>query len=163
MHHRKAVTAALAAAALALGGCQSGNTHGPAYARADYPPGGAAIVASTDWSKTVDVVVELVEYGYRPRELRLKAGQPYRIRLINYSGINHYFTAPEFFRSAATRKAMVDRYAEIKAPYFTAFEVVSRGGGIDVYLVPMVKGRFDVHCEINDHRERGVRGVIIVE
>lgn len=129
----------------------------------DRPTGGEAVVASTDWSKTTDVMVELVEYGYRPRELRLKAGQPYRIRLINYSSINHYFTAPEFFRSAATRKAMVDRYAEIKAPYFTAFEVMSRGGGIDIYLVPMVKGRFDVHCEIDDHRERGVQGLIIVD
>lgn len=110
-----------------------------------------------------DIKIEMVDYGYRPREIRMKAGEPYRITLTNYSSINHYFTAPEFFRSVATRKAMVEGYAEIKAPYFTAVEVLRRGGTIDLYVVPVVKGRYAVHCELNDHRERGVEGEIIIE
>jgi hypothetical protein len=151
----------LLAAAFALAGCQHGAyAPGSSVAHHDHA---ADIVARADWSKTTDVVIEMVNYEYRPNEIRLKANHPYRITLVNYSRHNHYFTAPEFFRSAATRKAMVERVAEVKAPYFTAFEVMAGGGAIDVYLIPLEKGRFRARCDMKEHLGYQIEGVIIVE
>lgn len=116
-----------------------------------------------DWRQAERVKVEMMEYGYRPRELRLKVNRPYRLTLINYGSYNHYFNAAEFLRTVDTRKAVVERYAEVKAPYFTAFEVFSRGGTIDVYLIPRRTGTFTTHCHLEDHRGRGVEGTIVVE
>ncbi len=147
------------AAALALGGCQSGGMQ-----RADdYVRDSDRIVKETDWGKMQTIEVELYDYGYRPRDLRLKAGQPYKIVLKNSGAKDHYYTAGEFFRAVATRKAMVNRFAEIKAPYFTAVEVLKNGGQLDLYVVPVRKGTYPVHCPIDDHEEKGSTGTITVE
>ena len=154
---------ALVAAAALLAAC-----HG-AHVGPDAPETGASAAAhgdrygGVDWTKVEHVKVEMMEYGYRPRELRLKVGRPYRLTLINYGSYNHYFNAAEFLRTVDTRKAVVQRYAEVKAPYFTAFEVFSRGGTIDVYFIPRQRGTFTAHCHLEDHRGRGVEGRIVVE
>lgn len=147
-------------ALLALGACQSG---GPQHDDHRYVRDSDRIVKEADWSKMTTVEIDLYDYGYRPRDLRLKAGQPYKLALKNSGVKDHYYTAPEFFRSVATRKAMVDRYAEIKAPYFTAVEVLKNGGQLDLYIVPVRTGTYPVHCPIDDHEEKGSTGTITVE
>ena len=122
-----------------------------------------SVLDSADWSKRIDLTLELHDYGYRPRELRLKSGQPYRITLVNYGGANHYFTAPEFLAAVATRKAEVRNVAEFKAPVFSAFEVYARGGTLDLYIVPMVKGSYRAHCHVKDHEKLNIEGVVIIE
>jgi hypothetical protein len=151
--------AALLASAFALGGCQPGAAHAPR----SHPDSAAAIVAQADWSRAEHVRVEMLNHSYRPNEWRLKAHRPYRITLANPSANNHYFTAPEFFRSVATRKAMVPGRAEVKAPYFTGFEVLARTGEIEIYLVPLEKGRYRAYCDMKEHREFNIEGVIVVE
>jgi uncharacterized cupredoxin-like copper-binding protein len=58
---------------------------------------------------------------------------------------------------------MVNQQAEIKAPYFSALEILKKGGQIDLYFVPVNKGNYAVYCTIDDHREKGMEGAITVE
>jgi plastocyanin len=122
-----------------------------------------AALATADWSRMVDVTIEMHDYGYRPREVRLRAGQPYRLRLANNGGVSHYFTAPEFLATVAARKAEVPHQAEVKAATFTSFEVHGRGGALDLYFIPLVRGTYRAHCHIKDHLPLGIEGTLIVE
>lgn len=123
----------------------------------------AQVVAATDWSRVEHVKMELRDSGVLPQELRLKAGQPYRLTLLNAGVNNHYFNAPEFYRSIAVRKAEVPRYAEIKAAQITTFEIFAAGGTVDLWFVPLDKGRFVAHCHLGNHREMGVEASLVVE
>lgn len=122
-----------------------------------------ATLAGADWKTKQDISIEMHDYGYRPRELRLKAGQPYRLTLVNTGSVSHYFTAPEFFAAVAARKAEVPRQVEVKAAVFTSFEVHGRGGTVDFYFVPLEKGRYRAHCHIKDHLPLGIEGILVVE
>lgn len=163
-----AILGAIAGACL-LAACQAGPLHGAAHealvAPAQDPMQARrdAALKSADWARMEDLSIEMHDYGYRPRELRLRVGQPYRLRLFNTGAVSHYFTAPEFLASVATRKAEVPRQAEVKAAYFTAFEVHGRGGSLDVYFVPLVKGTYRAHCHIKDHLPLGIEGILVVE
>lgn len=157
MNLRLTSLAVLAAAAMTVG-CQTPPAAGPGFIR-----DGAAIVKSANWEKMQTVTVTMEEHSYAPLELRLKAGQPYRIELKNIGDKDHYYTAPEFFRSVAWRKLMVNKNAEIKVDYVTATEVLKKTGQLDLYLVPVTKGTYTVICTIDDHREKGMEGKIIVE
>lgn len=136
---------------------------GAASAAEDYITNAADIVKQADWQKMQTVTVTIEDHHYTPEHLVFKAGQPYKLELKNLGEKDHYFTAAEFYRSVATRKAMVNKQAEIKAPYFTALEILKNGGQIDLYFVPVKTGRFPVFCTIDDHREKGMEGSITVE
>ncbi len=154
----KTLHAVAAACTLALSGCQSG-PWGWGHDQGEID----RVVKEADWTALQTVEIELYDYGYRPRDLRLKAGQPYKLALKNTGTKDHYYTAPGFFRSVATRKAMVGKVAEIKAPYFLGVETLRNGGHVDLYVVPMRAGRFAVNCPIGDHLEKGSEGSITVE
>ncbi|HEX4942740.1 MAG TPA: cupredoxin domain-containing protein [Usitatibacteraceae bacterium] len=121
------------------------------------------IVAAADWERTTDVKIELKDAGFTPRELRLKVGQPYRLTLVNVGVNNHYFNAPEFFATIAARKAEVPRYAELKAPHFSKFELYAAGGTMDLWFIPLEKGRYRAFCHLGNHAEMGVEGQLVVE
>ena len=135
----------------------------PSMASEAYVENADEIVKQADWNAMETISVVFDENGYSPDVLRFKAGTPYKLALHNKGDKHHYFTAPAFFRSIATRKAMVDGQAEIKAPYFKAIEVLKEGGRIDLYFVPVARGSFEVYCTIDDHREKGMEGQIIIE
>lgn len=122
-----------------------------------------AALAAADWSRMENLTIQMLDYGYRPRELRMKAGQPYRLTLVNTGAVSHYFVAPEFFAAVASRKAEVPNVAEFKASVFTSFEVFPRGGTLDFYFVPLVKGRYRAHCHIKDHLPLKIEADLIVE
>lgn len=158
MIHNIFSAAAVAASMVLLGGCQTLAPQAP-----NYVTNAADIVKATDWSKMETVTVTIDEHSYAPHKLVFKAGRPYKLQLKNAGEKDHYFTAPEFYKSIATRKAMVNKYAEIKAPYFDAFEILKTSGQIDLYFVPVVKGTYKSYCTIEDHRAKGMEGTIIVE
>lgn len=147
----------LLAVALAVGlaACQSVPTHSPEEK--------ARVVAEADWSRAKTVKIDLRDAGFLPKELTLVAGQPYRLTLTNVGANNHYFNAPEFFASIATRRAEVPRHAEIYTSRIDRFEVFAAGGTVDLWFVPLEKGRYRAHCHLGNHAEMGVEGAIIVE
>ena len=134
----------------------------PAYAQV---PDADAIVKAAKWDQMETVTVELLEHDFVPKHIKLTAGKPYRLVMKNTGEKDHYYTATEFFKSVAWRKAMTPRPhgGEIKAPYFTAFEAFKKGGVVEAYFVPVTKGKFDVICTIDDHKDQGMFGTITVE
>ena len=141
--------------ALLLSGCvTSGDTYVTNYKE---------VVKAADWKQMKTVTVEMDSHSYDPTNLEFKAGQPYRLVMRNLSDEDkHYFTAPEFFRAVATRKVQSNQDGEIKAPYFTALEMMKSGGRLDLYFVPVTKGSYPVYCTIGDHREKGMEGTITI-
>ena len=130
---------------------------------ADHITNGTDIVKAANWNEMKTVTVEMTEHDYSPKEMTLKAGQPYKIELKNSGEKDHYYTAAEFFKSVAWRKLMVNKQAEIKVDYVNATEVLKKGGQLDLYIVPVKTGSYPVYCTIDDHREKGMEGKIVVE
>lgn len=132
-----------------------------ASAAEDYVTNAAEIVKVADWKQMQTVTIKIGEHDYAPDELKLKLNTPYKIALTNTATKPHYWTAPKFFRSVATRKVQTAE-AEIKAPYFDAIEVNPKGTA-ELFVVPVKAGVFEVFCTIEDHREKGMEGKIVVE
>jgi uncharacterized cupredoxin-like copper-binding protein len=118
------------------------------------------MVKNADWDAMKTVTVNIDEFSY-DANLTLQAGQTYKLEMKNIGEKKHYFTAPEFFKNIATRKAQVNGQAEIKADYFTAFEILP-GGQLDLYFVAHNKGEFPVYCTVDNHREEGMDDLIVV-
>ena len=130
----------------------------------DYVTNYQEIVKAANWEKMKTVSVELQDYEY-VGTLEFEQGQPYKLQIKNTSQDNkkHYFTAPEFFRNIATRKAQVNGQAEIKTHYFTALEVLP-GGQLDLYFVAQNRGQFPLYCTEGDHREKeGMEDTVVIK
>lgn len=129
-------------------------------------PNAADIVKKAAWDKMETVTIELSEHDFEPKDLKLKADTPYRVIIKNTGEMDHYYTAAEFFKDAvAWRKVQTPRPGggEIKAPYFTAVEAYKKGGQVELFIVPVKKGKYEVVCTIDDHKEKGMTGSITVE
>ena len=123
----------------------------------------ADIVKKANWKTMQTVTVEMDEHSYDPETLIFRVGQPYRLVLKNDGEKKHYFTAPAFYQAIATRKVQANGMGEIKAPYVLALEMMAKGGQLDLYFVPVTKGTYPVYCTIDDHREQGMDGKIIIQ
>ena len=121
------------------------------------------IVKGADWEKMETILVRINEMEYEPADLVFKAGQAYKLQLLNIGKKKHYFTAPEFYQAIATRKIQSDQDGEIKVPYIKALEMMAEGGKLDVYFVPVVKGTYKAYCTIDDHQKEGMEGSITIE
>lgn len=110
--------------------------------------------------ETVTVIAK--DFAYEPSSLVFKAGQPYRLVMKNTGEKDHYFTAPEFFRAVAARKVQ-SKDGEVKAPYFLALEMRPNGGQLEFFFVPVIRGSYPVYCTIDDHRQQGSEGTLVIE
>ena len=119
------------------------------------------IVAAADWASMETIRMEMSEFAFAPNDLTFKIGQPYKLELVTIGDVKHEFTAGDFFRSVAFRKAE-DEYSEVKVPFFTEIEVFP-GKQADIYFIPCQSGAFDLVCEIEGHLEAGMHGHINVE
>ena len=93
-----------------------------AMAAEDYVANAAEFVDAANWEEMQELTVELDEFSFTPSDLTLVAGLPYELTIRNVGEEKHYFTAHEFYRAIATRKAE-NAQSEVKVPYFTAIEV----------------------------------------
>lgn len=136
----------------------------PALAQ-DYITNSADIVKAANWDQMETITIELTEHDFNPKHLTLKANKPYRLVIKNTGEADHYYTAAEFFKSVAWRKAMTPRPhgGEIKAPYFSAVEAFKKTGVVELYFVTVKTGKFEVVCTIDDHKDKGMLGSITVE
>ena len=146
-----------------LAGCASMAQHG--VAAPAYMSNSADIVKAANWDKMETVTIQLSEHDFEPKHLKLKANQPYRLVIKNTGEADHYYTAAEFFKSVAWRKMQTPRPhgGEVKAPYFTAVEAYKNGGSVELFIVPVKKGTYEVVCTIDDHKDKGMTGSITVE
>ena len=132
----------------------------PTLGADQYVANAADIVAAVDWEKLQTVRVAMTEFSFDPKQLTFQAGLPYKVEIVAAGKEKHEFTAEDFYRSVAFRKAE-DAFGEVKVPYFTEIEVFA-GKQVDLYFVPMFPGTYPLLCEIEGHREAGMEGSITV-
>ena len=115
----------------------------------------SAPAAAQDWRFAPEYDVLITSFEIQPRVIRLRAGEPVRLRFVNNSEQPHRFYAPAFFRSAELRGR--DRK-------------LLRRGGLDVAplsdetiaFVPR-KGRYTVRGDNLFRRIIGMTARIVVE
>jgi len=176
---RRITVLGAAFAVLLTAACGSGEPVTPAPGGATSAPSGTATTAkkaaltedqylenavefvdAADWDAATKMKVDLGEMFFKPKDLSLQAGKPYVLTLVNTGKVKHEFTAGEFFRSAAVRKAQ-SASSEVKVPFFTEIEVLA-GKTVELFVIPVMPGSFELLCEIKGHREAGMEGTITV-
>ncbi len=135
------------------------DTVAPAAAE-QYVANASEFVSAADWDAAEKMTIELNEMSFTPNDIIMEAGKPYIVTLTNIGAVKHEFTASEFFRTVATRKAETAE-SEVKVPFFTEIEVFA-GKSVDLYLIPLIPGTYELKCEIEGHFEAGMFGTITV-
>ncbi len=127
-------------------------------------------LATADWNSAATQTVTLREvspaqYEFDPKNLVFEAGTPVVLTILNPSAnvSKHYYTATDFYKSVAWRKAQTPD-AEYKAPYFNAFELKTGSSAtqIELYFIPIETGTYPVICTIPGHYDLGMSGFITV-
>lgn len=118
-------------------------------------PAAAADAQPPDWTRAQRVEVKLSSFDFTPSTLRLRAGRPVILRLVNGASGGHDFTAPAFFAAAQVRPE--DRGAVGKG------SIDLRGGRrVDIALVPKA-GVYPLKCTHAFHKTFGMTGRIVVD
>jgi plastocyanin len=115
----------------------------------------AAPAAAQEWRMAPEYDVQLSTYDIQPPEIRLKAGEPVRLRFVNNSNQGLTFSAGDFFRSSKLRRrdSNVVKGGSVRVPPLSTRTVV---------LVPR-PGRYRAQGANFLHRLLGMSGRIIVE
>jgi plastocyanin len=115
----------------------------------------AAPASAQDWRMAPEYDVLLTTYDIQPGEIRLKAGQPVRLRFVNNSNQGLRFSAGGFFRDSQLRRRDSDlvKGGSLEVPALSTRTVV---------LVPKA-GRYKATGANLLHRLLGMSGRIIVE
>ncbi len=98
------------------------------------------------------------EFVFRPATIRLTAGRPVRLILVNRGQIAHQIETA-FFRGLDVRIVSNGTYME--APGLDLIRL-DPGGTARLEFLPRKKGRYVFACTIEGHREAGMQGVLEV-
>jgi uncharacterized cupredoxin-like copper-binding protein len=100
------------------------------------------------------IIVLLSNFAFDPSLLRLKAGVPVRLRLVNESGGGHDFSAPAFFGgSGFPPGSSAPPNGEVAVgPHQT----------VDIVVVPRTPGSYRVECTHFLHSLFGMHGMVEV-
>lgn len=108
-----------------------------------------------NWTEAPPVTVALTSFDYTPSTIRLRAGQPVVLRLVNDSSGGHNFSAPDFFAASEIRPQ------DQGLIYKGAVEVPKRQSR-EIALVPRA-GTYKLRCTHTMHTMFGMKGEIVVE
>jgi uncharacterized cupredoxin-like copper-binding protein len=110
--------------------------------------------STVDWSTAQSLNILLVDNRFVPDRLTFRHGVPYQLHLENDGRNLHEFTAPAFLADAIVRNPgqLANGGQDI---------VVQPGEAVDVELVPLKPGSYQLTCA--DHDWEGMTGEIIVE
>jgi len=98
------------------------------------------------------VEVQLSNFDFAPNAIRLRAGEPIVLRLVNSGRGGHDFAAAEFFAAAAG----------VSGPVSEGRVEVPGRQSAEVRLTP-ARGRYRLRCTHMLHSTFGMTGEIIVE
>lgn len=104
------------------------------------------------------VLVEMVEFAFRPAAIRVKAGQSVTLRFMNRGQIAHQFGA-DYLRTVPVFSS--DSRMRVEASGLEALRL-QPGESATIQFVPRRRGRFQFACTIEGHREVGMEGVLEV-
>ncbi|HEX8063472.1 MAG TPA: hypothetical protein VF535_09660 [Allosphingosinicella sp.] len=115
----------------------------------------ASPAAAQDWRTAPEYDVLLTTYDIQPGEIRLKAGEPVRLRFVNNSNQGLTFSAGGFFRDSRLRRrdSALVKGGSLQVPPLSTRTIV---------LVPKA-GRYKATGANLLHRLLGMSGRIIVE
>src|SRR6476659_1180974 len=96
--------------------------------------------------------IDVWSFGFGPKPLRLRAGQPVTLSFVNASGSSHDFTAHSFFANAhVVSGSAPDGEIDLK-PHETR----------TITLVPRA-GTYKAHCSHFMHKQMGMQDDIVVD
>lgn len=98
------------------------------------------------------VEVRLSSFDYDPDAIRLPAGRPVVLRLVNSGGGGHNFSAPAFFAAAR----------DVSGPVHNGTVEVGSRRTVEVRVTPAA-GRYRLRCTHTLHSALGMRGTIVVD
>lgn len=98
------------------------------------------------------VEVQLSSFAFAPNAIRLHAGRPVTLHLVNAGSGGHNFSAPEFFAAASGVSSAVT-HGTIEVPGHQS---------VDVTLTPAA-GSYHLKCTHTLHSSFGMHGEIVVE
>jgi uncharacterized cupredoxin-like copper-binding protein len=116
------------------------------------PAGSGAATAPVSGGETVTVL--LSSFSFDPEHIKLPAGKPVRLRLVNESDGGHNFSAPAFFAASSFPPGS-------SAPTDGTVEVASHQT-VEVPLVPRQPGTYPLKCTHPLHALFGMTGAIEV-
>ena len=109
-----------------------------------------AAAAAQPSARTVEV--QLSSFDFAPNQIRLRAGEPIVLRLVNGGRGGHNFAAPDFFAAAA----------QVSGPVRDGKVEVAGHRSAEVRLTP-ARGRYRLRCTHTLHTAFGMTGEIVVE
>ncbi|HVJ55506.1 MAG TPA: cupredoxin domain-containing protein [Aliidongia sp.] len=107
-----------------------------------------------DWKAAEAITVRMSDFAFEPENLSLRAGRSVRLLLVNESGSEHNFSAPELFAGSSfgPASAAIDDGGVTVAAHQTA----------EVDLVPAKPGDYPLECTELLHSMFGMTGSIEV-
>jgi plastocyanin len=97
------------------------------------------------------VTIAVFSFGFTPKPIHLRAGQPVTLTFVNQSGHGHDFTAPEFFASSAIGSGA--------AP---GGRIPLAGGQTKSITLTPRAGTYPAHCSHFLHSSFGMTTTVIV-
>jgi plastocyanin len=118
------------------------------------PSSGIAQQTTAPTRDIENITVRLSSFAFDPAHLRLRAGLPIRLRLVNDSGGGHDFSAPAFF---AASTMLPDSSAPSDGDV-----AVGAHQTVEIGLVPRSPGTFHLECTHFLHSFFGMHGTVEV-
>ncbi|HYJ31500.1 MAG TPA: cupredoxin domain-containing protein [Allosphingosinicella sp.] len=97
------------------------------------------------------IEVRLTSFDFTPGTIRLRAGEPVVLRLVNASGGGHNFVAPQLFASAR----------DVSGPVQNGRVELAGRQTVEVRLTP-ARGTYRLRCTHTLHSTFGMTGRIVV-
>jgi uncharacterized cupredoxin-like copper-binding protein len=101
---------------------------------------------------TRTVEINLSNFDFTPSTIRLRAGEPVVLHLVNTAHGGHNFAAPEFFAAASG----------VSGPVTDGKVELRREQSVDVHVTP-ARGHYRLRCTHTMHTAFGMSGEIDVE
>ncbi len=98
------------------------------------------------------------EFAFRPATIRLTAGRPVRLLLVNRGQIAHQFETA-YLHTLPVRA--VGDAVSAESPGLDLIRL-NPGGTARLEFLPRGKGRFVFACTIEGHKEAGMHGILEV-
>ncbi len=111
--------------------------------------------AAPQWRRGSEIEIRVSSFDFEPKQIRLRAGEPVRLRLVNMGDQDHDFSSAAFFAASDIRPR------DAKSAEGGRVEV-GAGETVSIALVPRT-GRYKLRCSNLLHRVLGMNGTIIVE
>ena len=109
-----------------------------------------AVAAAQPAARNVEV--RLSNFSFTPNTIRLRAGEPVVLHLVNVAHGGHDFAAPEFFAAASG----------VSGPVARGRVELHGNQSVDVRVTP-ARGHYHLRCTHTMHTAFGMHGEIDVE